>query len=285
MKFKFLLSGILLVSLGVFVFAQGLMPLGFLSVSGPYSVSTCFESDGGLDIYSRGFNVVQVPGTNGSIQNLSGFDSCSGNQIVTEVLCGNWINQNFGTTGYNNSLFLVNFNCSASNTATQQFGCVNGACVVTSYTNVTIPGGNNTNVTIPGGNNTNVTIGNTTNLTLPDLTISSLTPIVGYVYSGGNIVNVSFAFNLTISNIGNSPVGPSSSFLNISGPFMGSSFTIWPTPGMGPGASITIPLLQTTFSGPFITPANFTINVMADGYSNISEINENNNNLMISVTI
>ncbi|MEK6916046.1 MAG: hypothetical protein AABW89_05905 [Nanoarchaeota archaeon] len=64
-----------------------------------------------------------------SIGTFSGLDFCLNNNELAEGLCGSWIDNNFGTNVFNTSFFIPTFYCNASNNATHQFSCVNGACV------------------------------------------------------------------------------------------------------------------------------------------------------------
>ena len=130
-----IINVLLLLILGVLTIAQSnpLIPPGIDQLLGPYQIITCFESDGGPDIYRQGRNRITYYEFNSTtntsrIRQINNTDFCLNGRLA-EGLCGSWLDQNLGTTIHASLAYLPTFYCNASNNATTQFSCVNGACV------------------------------------------------------------------------------------------------------------------------------------------------------------
>ncbi len=125
MKWKILFVVLFISVSAYFVFGQGnLIPPGIQNILGPFPIVSCSETDNGPNIYLQGVNSVSFNGTNGSVQNLTGSDYCINNDVLAEGLCGSWIDNNFGTTQWRNSAFVLEVDCGASN-----YTCRNGECI------------------------------------------------------------------------------------------------------------------------------------------------------------
>jgi hypothetical protein len=248
-----------LVVFAVLVIAQPALPPGFISAQEYSPITNCYESDGGLDIYSSGSNQIGYLNNNGTVANLSVNDYCLSNTVVVEGLCGSWINSNFNTTAYGKSIFAGQFDCTASNT-TSSYTCLNGACVA-------------------GG--TNVSNG-------PDLIINN----IGFTFlqngtivqNGTNVSTYTVTALVDVKNAGNQVAGASLTrvgFRMISGPLATSSWAYLdiPTPAMSRGAIWNV---NTTFAG---YDGNFQMESSADFYHAVIESEENNNYLAIGNSI
>ena len=249
-----LVIALLLLIAGVFVFAQGAIPPGLISVFGPVPLVSCSESDGGANIYVHGVNYVSYL-FNGTLQNVSGSEYCLNNNTLVEGVCSSWINANFNMS-LNTSGYAVTFNCSSSNIGNLSYTCFNGACVL-----ITVPQ--------PPTNNTN--------LSLPDLTVNlSIKNIQNN--SGQFLVN----YSITYKNIGNA-----------ASPLTQGSFLQQGPVGGGGGNLIVPPLtagqMITTYNPQTISGPNnyglWTASITVDSSNLIPELNENNNNASLTFII
>ena len=271
MKKNILIVGAFLLLAGVFVFAQGVIPPGLISVFGPVPLVSCSESDGGANIYVQGFNSVTYLGSNGTVLNATSYDFCLNNDTLVEGVCSSWINANFNLS-LNTSGYAATFNCSASNTINVSYGCVNGACAPIT-TNQTGGGGNSTNQT---GNQT----GNTT--LLADLIISpfNYTALVigNATNSTGNTTTI-FTYNVTllstVRNIGNAAAGASTTRFTVTG----GAQQLVATPAIPIGGNALVTGNYVLTSGTKTATSN------ADWLNAVPESNNNNNAASITFTL
>jgi len=255
-----LIVGMFLLIAGVFVFAQGVIPPGLVSVFGPVPLVSCSESDGGANIYAQGYNSVTYLGPNGTVLNASSWDYCLNNGTLVEGVCSSWINANFNLS-LNMSGYAAIFNCSASNTVNVSYGCVNGACAPIT---------------------TNQTGGNSTNLTLPNLIVFNISKIsynaTNVTINGTNVT--AYTVNLTthVRNIGNALAGNSVTQVQI--PIFPTAQQL-PTPPIPVGGSA---LVSSYYSS---VPAGsvWTVTSRADVFNTVVESNENDNILQLTITI
>ena len=261
MKKNILIVGAFLLLAGVFVFAQGVIPPGLISVFGPVPLVSCSESDGGANIYVNGFNYVTYLGANGTVLNASGSDYCLDNNTLVEGVCSSWINANFNMS-LNMSGYMATFNCSASNTINISYGCVNGACVPIT-----------TNQT---GNQT----GNTT--LLADLIISPFNYTASVIGNSTNSTGngtVTFTYNVslraTVRNVGNAAAGASTTRLIVTG----GAQQLVATPTIPVGGGVLVARSYILTSGTKLAISN------ADWFNVVPESNNNNNAASITFTL
>ena len=252
MNFKYSLIVVVLIAvLGVFVFAQ--TPL---NNPPPIIVNaiTCSETDSGLNYFSKG-NITGSfwwPGANGTNLTYVGSlaDSCTSNTVLLEGVCGSSIN-----TSLSNLAGALYVDCAAPNS---NFGCVNGACVFV------------------GTNGTNSTGNNSTNLSLPDLRISSLTYSFAVInITNSSNVNYTVFVNATVINSGNAIAGASTTrigFRMLTGPFASAyTYQSVATIALNPGQSKVVSSVFNGYSG------QFELNATVDSLSVVNESNEFNN--------
>ena len=255
MNFKYSLIVVVLIAvLGVFVFAQ-------TPISNPppiiVNAITCSETDSGLNYFSKG-NITGSfwwPGANGTNLTYVGSlaDSCTSNTVLLEGVCGSSINANLSNLA--GALYV---DCAAPNSA---FGCVNGACVLLNTTG-------------------NSTWNNSTNLSLPDLRISSLTysfAVINTTNSNNNTTNSNYTVfvNATVINSGNAIAGASTTrigFRMLTGPFASAyTYQSVATIALNPGQSTVVSSVFNGYSG------QFELNATVDSLSVVNESNEFNN--------
>jgi len=263
----------LLSLLALFVVAQGWLPPGFISATAYSPIIGCLENDGGLNIYQVGTNLVNFNPSlfnlsNSTFSSVSGLDVCLSNTTLAEGVCGTWINAVFNVSVYQNTFFIGQFNCSASNTANATYGCFNGACAPIT-TNQTGGGGNSTNST---GNNT----------LLADLIISpfNYTALVigNATNSTGNTTTI-FTYNVTllstVRNIGNAAAGASTTRFTVTG----GAQQLAATPAIPAGGNVLVIRNYVLTSGAKTATSN------ADWLNVVPESNNNNNAASITFTL
>ncbi|MEK6847393.1 MAG: CARDB domain-containing protein [Nanoarchaeota archaeon] len=259
-----LIIGAFLLIAGVFVFAQGVIPPGLISVFGPVPLLSCSESDGGANIYVQGFNSVTYLGPTGTVLNASAWDYCL-NGLLVEGVCSSWINANFNLS-LNMSGYAAIFNCSASNTGNTTYICLQGACLPQNSSG----GGGG------GGNNTN-----STNLTLPNLIVVNISRLsynsTNVTINGTNVTAYTVNVTTRVRNIGNALAGASVTRVIIPG---------WPTQQLVTSAipmGVTVPVSSYYTSVPGGTV--WTVTSTADSLNQVTESNENDNSLTVTLTI
>lgn len=252
MNKKLLLFGFMVLIIVTFAIAQSsLVPPGLTNLYGPYNSFFCWETDQGPNIYSASINIAGLA-LNTYVNEV---DSCIDGERLHEGLCGGWIDANYGTTNWNSSAFLLEFNCSASNTPSTSYTCFYGACVPLQNSNVNSP----------------------------DLIVGAL------IFNTLNLNNTpTQSLTVHINNTGSTASANSSILVKIGCPagvwcFPPSLISIPPISGPG----TTSVGLGYNFPGPSFPAGSgtYTITVVADGANQVAELNETNNAQNISITI
>lgn len=243
MNFKYSLIVVVLIAvLGVFVFAQ--TPLNNPSpiIVNAYS---CSETDSGLNYFAQGTITGSFwwAGANGTNATYFGnlIDTCTSSTVLLEGVCGSSINSSLSNLA--GALYV---DCAAPNS---NFRCLNGACVLV----------------------------NSTNLSLPDLRISSWTYSFAAINTTNinNVTNYTVFVNATVINSGNAIAGASTTrigFRMLTGPFASAyTYQSVATIALNPGQSKVVSSVFNGYSG------QFELNATVDSLSVINESNEFNN--------